>query len=132
MNLTNFQLLTGHLGKDPELKTFDNGGKVCEFTLATNEVWKNKEGEKVTETTWHKCQAWNKTAELIYKFFKKGSGITVQGSKRVRTYQDKDGNNKFDHFTKVENFTFPLTEKREAVISNSTPPANEPGDDLPF
>lgn len=124
MNLTNFQFLTGNLGKDPELKRFDNGGVICNFSLATNETWKDKDGNKQSEVTWHNCVANGKTAEMIEQYFKKGSLITVSGSKKVRKW-DKDGVNQYEHFTRVDNFTFPPTEKKEASQATESWPPDE-------
>ncbi len=83
--------LIGNLGQDPELKTTDNGKKVTRFTLATNDSYKNSEGQKIEETTWHNIVAWNGLAETITKFLKKGREVAVEGKIVYRTYEDKKG-----------------------------------------
>jgi len=72
-SLRNKVQLMGHLGADVELKTLDNGNSVARLSVATNEYYKNKAGEKVTDTTWHNVVAWGKTAELVNQLLKKGS-----------------------------------------------------------
>ncbi len=89
--LVNRVQLIGSLGQDPELKTFDNGKRNAKFTLATNETYRNNEGEKVTNTTWHNIVAWGKTADIIEKYVSKGDKICVDGKLSNRNYEDKDG-----------------------------------------
>jgi single-strand DNA-binding protein len=126
----NVQILQGRIGQK-ELKTLESGAQVLRFSVATSERYKNKAGEKIEETTWHNCQAWGKTAEIIDKYFDKGKIITVHGNLKTRKWETKDGQNRTEYFTKVNSFEFPLTEKREAVSSNGTP-SEKTDDDLPF
>ena len=91
-SLRNRVQLIGHLGQDPEIKTLESGKKVTHFTLATNDSYKNAEGEKVEETTWHNIVAWNGTAEIATKFLKKGKEVCIEGRLSYRTYTDKTGN----------------------------------------
>lgn len=83
--------LIGNLGHDPETKTTETGKKVTHFTLATNDGFKNSEGQRVTETTWHNCVAWNGLADTAGKFLKKGNEVAVEGRIVYRTYEDKKG-----------------------------------------
>ena len=71
--LRNKVQLIGHLGNDPEIKNFDGGKKLANFTLATNESYKNEKGEKIEETQWHRLVAWGKTAEIIEKYVAKAN-----------------------------------------------------------
>ena len=89
--LRNSVQLIGNLGKDVEIKAFDNGNKIAKFSLATNEYYKNNKGEKVQETQWHNIVAWGKTAELMEKILSKGSEICVRGKLTHRSYDDKEG-----------------------------------------
>lgn len=89
--LRNKVQLIGNLGMNPEIKTLDGGKKLAKFSLATNENYKNAKGEKVTETQWHNCIAWGKTAEIIEKFLSKGSEVALEGKLINRNYTDKDG-----------------------------------------
>jgi len=88
--------LIGHLGMDPELKTFESGKKLTRVSMATNEVYKNSNGDKVTETEWHNIVAWGKTAEIISNYTKKGSELAVEGKLTTNTYEDKDGNKRYN------------------------------------
>jgi single-strand DNA-binding protein len=89
--LRNRVTLIGHLGMDPELVTFDNGGQKARFTLATNEKYTNKGGDKVEETQWHNVVAFGKTADLITKYTKKGREVALEGKLTTRDYTDDKG-----------------------------------------
>lgn len=86
--------LIGHVGNDPEVKTFD-GNKVANLTLATNENYTNAKGEKVENTEWHRITAWGKSAEIIEKFVSKGKEIAIEGKLSHRSYDDKEGNKRY-------------------------------------
>ncbi len=94
-NLRNKVQLIGHLGNDPEVKEFDGGKIVTNFRMATSENYKNKAGEKVTETQWHNIVAWNGTAKIIEKLLKKGNEVAIEGKLTSRSWDDKDGNKKY-------------------------------------
>ncbi len=83
--------LIGNLGNAAELKTFDGNKKLARLSLATNETYKNKQGEKVTETTWHTVIAWGTLAERIVQYTQKGSEIALEGKLVNNNYTDKDG-----------------------------------------
>jgi|ERR1700741_3465108 len=87
--------LIGNLGNNPEIKTFDDNKKVARLSLATNETYKNKQGEKVTETTWHNVVAWGRLAEVSEKFLRKGAEICVEGKLVNKSWIDKDGNTRY-------------------------------------
>jgi len=86
--------LIGHVGNDPEVKTFE-GGKVANLNIATNDSYTNKKGEKVEQTEWHRLVAWDKNAEIIEKFVTKGKEIAIEGKLTSRSYDDKDGNKRY-------------------------------------
>lgn len=90
-SLRNRVNLIGHLGQDPEIKNLENGKKVTHFTLATSEDFKNAEGQKVKETTWHNIVAWNGVADVAWKWLKKGGQVAVEGRLAYRSYEDKNG-----------------------------------------
>ena len=69
--------ILGNLGNQPETKTLENGAIVTQFNVATSESWKDDSGEKKTETEWHRVVAWNKLAEIIQKYCKKGSKVCL-------------------------------------------------------
>ena len=91
--LRNKVQLIGNLGKDPEIITLENGSKLAKFSLATNENYKDKNGEKQSKTEWHNLIAWNKTAELIEKYVTKGKEIAIEGKLSNKSYEDKEGQN---------------------------------------
>ncbi len=93
--LRNKVQLIGNLGNNPEVITLDSGKKLAKFSIATNETYKNGQGEKVTDTQWHNVVAWNKTAEIIEKYVSKGSEIAVEGKLVTRSYEDKEGIKKY-------------------------------------
>ncbi|MFN5772245.1 single-strand DNA-binding protein [Flavobacterium fontis] len=84
--------LIGHVGQDPEVKSFEGGKKVANLNLATNDVYYKEEGEKVTQTEWHRVVAWGKLASLIEQYVTKGKELGVTGKITYRNYEDKEGN----------------------------------------
>ena len=94
-NLKNRVQLIGHVGNDPDIKTFEGGKKLATITLATNDYYKNAKGEKVEQTEWHRLTAWGATAEIIEKYVNKGKEIAIDGKLTHRTYDDKNGEKKF-------------------------------------
>ena len=93
--LKNKVQLIGNLGDNPKITTFESGKKIANFTIATNETYKNANGEKVTDTQWHNLVAWNKTAEIIEKYLVKGNEVAIEGKLTSRSYDDKDGTKKY-------------------------------------
>ncbi|WP_121665920.1 single-stranded DNA-binding protein [Mesonia aquimarina] len=93
--LKNKVQLIGNLGNDPEIISLKNGKKLAKFSLATNENYKNKEGEKITETQWHNIVAWGKLAEIIENYLSKGNEIVMEGKLASRTFEDKSGEKKW-------------------------------------
>ena len=94
-SLKNRVILIGNLGQDPEIKNTENGKKVAHFTMATDDGYKNSDGQKVSEATWHNIVAWNGLAEVAGKFLRKGKQVAVEGRIVYRTYEDKKGVTKY-------------------------------------
>jgi len=94
-NLRNRVQLIGHLGMNPEVKNLETGSKLAKFSIATNESYKNAEGERVTETEWHNIIAWNKTAELVEQYLEKGREVALEGKLTTRSWRDEQGNKKY-------------------------------------
>lgn len=90
-NLRNQVQLIGRLGADPEVKTLNSGTKVVRFSLATSDYFVDKEGNKVTDTQWHKIIAWNGNATFAEKYLQKGMEVVVSGKLVYGNYEDKDG-----------------------------------------
>jgi single-strand DNA-binding protein len=91
MNIKNHVQLIGHLGAAPEMKTLDNGGKLARFSVALNETYTNKKGEKVVNTQWHNIVAWGGLATIAERILQKGTHVTVDGKLVSRSYTDKEG-----------------------------------------
>ena len=85
-------ILVGRLGKDPELKYTPSGAPMAKFSLATDESFKDKTGEKQNRTEWHNIVAWNKLAEICGEYLTKGKLVYIEGSIRSRQWQDQSGN----------------------------------------
>ena len=85
-------ILVGRLGKDPELKYTPSGAPVAKFSLATDESFKDKTGEKQEHTEWHNIVAWNKLAEICGEYLTKGKLVYIEGQIRSRQWQDQSGN----------------------------------------
>ena len=83
-------ILIGNLGKDPDVRHLEGGNSVANFTLATNDYYKDKQGARVERTEWHNIAAWRGLAELAEKYLRKGSQVYIEGKLRTRQYQDKD------------------------------------------
>ena len=93
--LRNKVQLIGNLGNNPEIITLESGKKVAKFSIATNENYKNAQGEKVTDTQWHNIVAWNKTADIIEKYLEKGNEVALEGKLTSRTYETKEGEKRY-------------------------------------
>ena len=124
-------ILIGNLGKDPEVRYLDNGVAVANFSLATTENYKNKEGERVSQTEWHNIVLWRGLAEVAEKWLKKGSSVYVEGKIRTRKWEDKDGNTRYSTEILGENMTM-LGGKPSSETSVEVAPAQDKKDDLPF
>lgn len=81
--------LIGNVGKDPEIKTLESGMKVANFSIATSETFKDKQGEKQTNTEWHNIVIWGKLADVVEKYVKKGDKLFVAGKIKTRKHEDK-------------------------------------------
>ena len=147
--MVNKVFLIGRLGKDPVVKHFDNGGAIAEFTVATDDSYKDKQGNKVEQTDWHNVKIPTpKLAEVAEKYLKKGSLVHIEGKIKTRSYDDKDGNKRYvtevvcEGFKMLDskkdsagggggNYSTPTTSnnpvREEAPVTSSAP-----DDDLPF
>ena len=109
--MINKVFLIGNLGRDPEVRRLESGVAVAKFPLATNENYKDKNGEWQTLTEWHDVVAWRGLAERIERELKKGKLAYVEGKLTHRKYQDKDGNDRY--VTEVLANVVRLLERRE-------------------
>lgn len=133
MSGVNKVILLGHLGKDPESFTFENGVKKVSFSLATTESYKDKEGNRVDQTEWHNIVMWRGLADVAEKYLKKGSQIYVEGKIKTRAWDDKDGNKRYTTEIFADNMNM-LGSKSESEKPAQSKAADspQPEDDLPF
>ncbi len=134
-------ILVGNLGKDPEVKTLESGAKVVNFSLATSETYKNKDGQKVTQTEWHNIVLWRGLADIAEKYLQKGNQVYIEGKIKTRSWDDKDGVKRYTTEIQGDNLTM-LGGRRDAEDnSQSNTPSKDTGpdvdvsdekDDLPF
>jgi len=90
-------ILVGNVGNDPEIRTFGNGGKVANFSVATSESWRDKQsGEKREKTEWHRVAIFQEgLVGVVERYVKKGSKLYIEGKLQTRKWQDRDGNDKY-------------------------------------
>lgn len=120
-------LLIGNLGADPEVKTLPSGDKVATARIATTEIYKNKNGEKVEDTEWHRLEFWGGLAGIVEQYLKKGDSIFVDG--RIRTEKYTDAQN-------IERYTTKIRVSNMQMLGKPTKPEGYEGmevdDQLPF
>jgi single-strand DNA-binding protein len=92
MASVNKAILVGHLGRDPEMRYVPSGDAVANFSIATTDSWKDKQGVKQEKTEWHRISMFGKQAEIAGEYLKKGSSVYIEGRIQTRTWQDKEGN----------------------------------------
>ena len=95
MASVNKVILIGNLGRDPETRYMPDGGAVTNVSIATTDIWKDKNGEKQEKTEWHRVVFFAKLAEIAGEYLKKGSQVYVEGRLQTRKWQDKDGQDKY-------------------------------------
>ncbi|WP_417619135.1 single-stranded DNA-binding protein [Parasphingorhabdus sp.] len=99
-------IIVGNLGKDPEVRTFANGGKVCNFSVATSESWKDKQtGERKEKTEWHNISIYNEgLAGVAERYLRKGSKVYLEGKLQTRKWQDQSGNDRYSTDVVLQGF----------------------------
>lgn len=106
--------LIGNLGRDPEVTKTSGGARVARVSIATNESYNNKSGERVTQTQWHNLVAWGALAEYMENHLRKGDHIGVRGKIRYHAYTSKDGQNQVRTEILVQEFLAPGTKEKAA------------------
>lgn len=104
-------ILIGNLGRDPEVRTFQNGGKVCNIRLATSETWKDREsGERREKTEWHSVAIFQEgLVRIAEQYLKKGSKVYIEGQLQTRKWQDQSGADKYSTEVVLQGFGGTLT-----------------------
>ncbi len=130
-------MLIGNLGKDPELRYTGSGVAVATFSLATNETWKDQDGNQQERTEWHNIVAWRKLAEIAGEYLKKGRKVYIEGRIQTRSYDDKNTGTK-RYITEIVADNLLLLDPRGAGEGNQPAPQSDETpagpvkDDLPF
>jgi len=145
--MVNKVTLLGRLGKDPEVRRFENDGAVCNFSLATNRSYKNKNGERIDETEWHNLVIWSRgLVGIAEKYLKKGSLLYVEGRLATRSWEDQNSVKKYTTEIIVESFKMLDGKPENATHTQATnqsvestpketstsPSTDDVADDLPF
>ena len=133
--MVNKAILIGRLGKDPEVRYTPDGTMVTTFRLATDEQWKDKNGEKVQKTEWHQIVTYRKLAEICGNYLVKGKLVYIEGRIQTRTWEDKDGVKRFTTEIIAGDMKM-LDSKGQAKADNSSPDTVSsggiPDEDVPF
>ena len=130
--MLNKAMIIGNLGADPELRYTQEGRPVCNFSLATTEKWKDKEGNQQERTEWHKVVVWGKQAENCEKYLSKGRQAYVEGNIQTRDWEDQDGNKRYTTEIVARTVQF-LSGGGGSQTSGQAKPAESGSDeDLPF
>jgi single-strand DNA-binding protein len=95
MASVNKAIIIGNLGDDPELRHTQSGAAVCNMRVATNETWKDRDGERHERTEWHSIVVFGKQAENCAKYLEKGRKVYVEGRLQTREWEDRDGNKRY-------------------------------------
>ena len=137
MNGVNKVIIIGTLGQDPDVKYTASGDAVVNVSVATNEKWKNKQGEPQEKTEWHRIVLFGKVAEIAAKYLKKGGQVYFEGKIQTRKWQDKDGNDKYT--TEIVANQMQMLGGREVKDESAAPkdyqqenPAPAPGAKVPL
>ena len=131
--MINKVILVGHLGKDPDSKYLPDSTPVANFTVATDENYKNKSGEKVQKTEWHKIVAFGKLAEICTQYLTKGKLVYIEGRIQTRAWDDKEGVKKYT--TEIVASSMQMLDskgKGEKEPDYHTPDPPDNGEDVPF
>ena len=123
-------LLIGNVGGAPEVKTLPSGSVVAEFSVATNQEWKDRDGVKQSKTEWHNCKAWDKLAGVVSEYVVKGMQVYVEGRLETRSWDADDGSKRYR--TEVRVFELQMLSGREGGSEASTEQAEVEEDDPPF
>lgn len=144
-------ILIGNLGSDPEVRHLSSGSVVANFNIATSESYTNKNGERVTQTEWHRIELWDGLAKVAEQYLKKGQSVYIEGKLKTENWQDSDGNSRTTTRIRGLNMTMlggrsgdqqgtqeyqqpQQDESAPSATPVSSPPASEEDDtdDLPF
>lgn len=134
MASVNKVIVLGNLGKDPELRHLPNGDAVCNFSLATTESWKDKDGNKQDKTEWHNVVIFRKLAEIAGEYLKKGRPVYIEGRLQTRKWQDKEGKDRYTTEIVADQMQMLGSREEAKEVSKTSAPANfdDMESDIPF
>ena len=118
-------ILIGNLGSDPEVRHLSTGSVVANFNIATSESYTNKNGERVTQTEWHRIELWDGLAKVAEQYLKKGQSVYIEGKLRTENWQDSDGNNRTTTRIRANNMTM-LGGRGDQGMQDSPQSAQQP------
>lgn len=135
--MLNKVILIGRLGRDPEVRYMPNGEAVCNFSVATSESWKDKNGQHQESTEWHNITMYRKLAEIAGQYLKKGSQVYLEGKIQSRKYQGKDGVERTAYDIIVNEMKMlggnsQATQEQPKYPQGNAKPADDISDDVPF
>ncbi len=134
MRSLNMVQLIGRLGKNPEVRYTSSGSAVANFSMATNENWTGKDGQKNERTEWHNIVAWGKLGEICGEYLTKGKQVYIEGRLTTRSWEDRDGNKRYTTEVRADNMIMlggtGSDNNRSENLSKSEPSSIE--DDIPF
>lgn len=145
MSSVNKVIIIGNLGRDPEVRTFQNGGKVCNLRIATSETWKDKgSGERKERTEWHSVAIFSEPlARIAEQYLRKGSKVYIEGQLETRKWQDQSGADRYSTEVVLRPYASTLTmldgtpgggqqRQQDQSSNHQAPPARELDDEIPF
>ena len=134
MASVNKVIVLGNLGKDPEVRHLPNGDAVCNFSLATTESWKDKDGNKQDKTEWHNIVIFRKLAEIAGEYLKKGRPVYIEGRLQTRKWQDKEGKDRYTTEIVADQMQMLGSRDEAKEVSKAPAPANfdDMESDIPF
>ncbi len=135
-------IIVGNLGQDPDTRYMPSGAAVTNFTVATNESWKDKQtGEQKDRTEWHRVAMFGRLAEVAAEYLRKGSQVYIEGKLRTRKWQDRDGKDRYTTEIIADEMQMlggrgggsaPMSSESAPVSAPAQPPADDFDDDIPF
>ena len=121
MASVNKVIIVGNLGRDPEVRSFPDGGRVANVAIATTDKWKDKQTQEMKEATeWHRVQFTGRLAEIVEQYLKKGSQVYVEGSLRTRKWTDKDGTEKYSTEIRADSMQMLSSNKEQSTPVQQT------------
>jgi len=118
-------MLIGRLTQDPEVRTIPSGQSVAQFTVATNRVWRNENGEQKEQVEYNNVVAWRKLAEIAGQYLTKGRQVYIEGRLQTRSWEDQNGNKKYRTEIIAENMIMLGGKRKETALETPPPPSSE-------